>query len=224
MHDVFANLAFNVDQLSTRDLDGELEQRVGSFRYYFDDERWEWSAQVSQMHGCGPEALTPTTEQVLAHTHPDDHRQVSAMLDHLRRDRATYSTRHRIIDSQGRIRYVLVAGDQLRDGDAVVGTHGFYVDITPERQVDQDAISEAVAEVAANRAVIEQAKGMLSLVYDIDEDAAFAVLKARSQHTNCKLRALALQLIADFRSVGGDARRATYDSLLLTVHERVAKS
>jgi hypothetical protein len=26
-------------------------QRVGAFRFYFDDQRWEWSEQVQRMHG-----------------------------------------------------------------------------------------------------------------------------------------------------------------------------
>ena len=50
---------------------GDL-QRVGWFRFYFDDDRWEWSAQVERMHGYLPGSVTPTTEMVLAHKHPDD--------------------------------------------------------------------------------------------------------------------------------------------------------
>jgi hypothetical protein len=26
-------------------------QRAGWFRFYFDDQRWEWSEQVERMHG-----------------------------------------------------------------------------------------------------------------------------------------------------------------------------
>src|ERR1700749_750097 len=45
--------------------------RVGWFRFYFDDDRWEWSPQVEKMHGYLPGSVTPTTEMVLAHKHPD---------------------------------------------------------------------------------------------------------------------------------------------------------
>jgi len=44
-------------------------QRVGWFRFYFDDDRWEWSPQVEKMHGYLPGTVTPTTEMVLAHKH-----------------------------------------------------------------------------------------------------------------------------------------------------------
>ncbi|MDT7796525.1 MAG: hypothetical protein QOD59_5966, partial [Mycobacterium sp.] len=34
-------------------------QRVGWFRLYFDDDRWEWSPQVEKMHGYLPGSATP---------------------------------------------------------------------------------------------------------------------------------------------------------------------
>ena len=37
-------------------------QRVGWFRFYFDDDRWEWSPQVEKMHGYLPGSVTPTTD------------------------------------------------------------------------------------------------------------------------------------------------------------------
>ena len=43
-----------------------------------------------------------------------------------------------------------------------------------------------IAEIAANRAVIEQVKGILMMVYRIDADAAFDLLKLRSQEANIK--------------------------------------
>lgn len=91
-------------------------------------------------------------------------------------------------------------GDQLfDDSGAVVGTHGFYVDVSPSiTQAREEAVTEAVAEIAEARGVIEQAKGMLMLIYRINEDAAFELLKWRSQETNTKLRLLAEQLAEDF--------------------------
>jgi len=51
-------------------LAGGTPQRVGWFRFYFEDQRWEWSEQVQRMHGYQPGTVTPTTELVLAHKHP----------------------------------------------------------------------------------------------------------------------------------------------------------
>ena len=79
-------------------LAGGSPQRVGWFRFYFADERWEWSEQVQRLHGYEPGTVVPTTELVLSHKHPDDYVQVAATLDEIRRTHRTFSTRHRIID------------------------------------------------------------------------------------------------------------------------------
>jgi ANTAR domain-containing protein len=119
-----------------------------------------------------------------------------------------------------------VVGDQIFNGDGeVVGTHGFYVDVSPSMSDAHDSrLSEAVAEIAEARSGIEQAKGMLMVIYRINADSAFELLKWRSQETNTKLRALAEQIVRDFLDLPYDEvlpARAVYDRLLLTAHLRV---
>ena len=207
-------------------LAGGEPQRVGWFRFYFADERWEWSPQVERMHGYEPGKVNPTTDLVLSHKHPDDYGQVAATLDEIRRTSGAFSTRHRIIDTLGDVHHVVVVGDQVFDNSGgVVGTHGFYVDVTPSMtEVQEEIVSEAVAEIAQARGGIEQAKGMLMLIYRISADSAFELLKWRSQETNVKLRVLAEQIVKDFLELRYDEvlpERAAYDRLLLTAHFRV---
>jgi len=207
-------------------LAGGAPQRIGWFRFYFADERWEWSPQVERMHGYAPGTAHPTTDLVLSHKHPDDYGQVAATLDEIRRTAGAFSTRHRIIDTRGGVHHVVVVGDQIfNDTGEVIGTHGFYVDVTPAiDEVHHESVSEAVAEIAEARSGIEQAKGMLMLIYRISADSAFELLKWRSQETNTKLRALAEQIARDFLDLRYDEvlpARAVYDRLLLTAHLRV---
>ncbi len=209
-------------------LAGGSPQRVGWFRFHFADERWEWSDQVHRLHGYQPGSIVPTTALVLSHKHPDDYVELAATLDEIRRTHRTFSTRHRIIDTQEVVHDVIVIGDQLYDdGGDVVGTHGFYVDVTDTDRSREELLSAAVAEIAENRAAIEQAKGMLMLIYRISEDSAFELLKWRSQETNVKLRVLADQVLSDFgRLIYEDVLppRATFDHLLLTAHSRVGET
>jgi PAS domain S-box-containing protein len=207
-------------------LAGGDPQRVGWFRFYFADERWEWSPQVERMHGYEPGTARPTTDLVLSHKHPDDYGQVAATLQEIRRTAGVFSTRHRIVDTHGDVHHVVVVGDQIfDDAGEVIGTHGFYVDVTPAMQdVHHESITEAVAEIAEARSGIEQAKGMLMLIYRINADSAFELLKWRSQETNTKLRALAEQIVRDFLDLPYDEvlpARIVYDRLLLTAHLRV---
>ena len=213
--------------------DSQLEQALaggkshptGWFRLYFEDERWEWSPEVERLHGYESGTAKPTTSMVLSHKHPEDYEQVAATLDDIRRTYQPFSTRHRIIDVQGRIHEVIVVADLFRDeGGEVVGTNGFYVDVTFPPEEREAFISDAVAEIAANRAVIEQVKGILMMVYRVDADAAFDLLKWRSQEANIKLRLLAEQLLSDFRALNYDdilPQRSMFDQLLLTAHNRV---
>lgn len=207
-------------------LAGGDPQRVGWFKLFFADEHWEWSPQVERMHGYEPGTVQPTTDLVLSHKHPDDYGQVAATLDEIRRTSGAFSTRHRIIDTRGEIHHVVVVGDQIfDDAGAVIGTHGFYVDVTPSMKERHDEIvTVAVAEIAEARGVIEQAKGMLMVIYRISADSAFELLRWRSQETNTKLRMLAEQISRDFLDLKYDEElpeRGVYDRLLLTAHLRV---
>lgn len=199
-------------------------QRVGWFRFYFEDQRWEWSEQVQRMHGYEPGTVIPTTELVLAHKHPDDRPQVAETIDEMLHTHRAFSTRHRILDTSGVVHHVVVVGDQLTDHhDVVIGTHGYYVDITPTAEsTHDDLITARVAEITKHRAVIEQAKGMLMVVYGVDAAAAFDLLKWRSQEGNVKLRRLAQQIVEDFCSVrdGAIGSRSAFDHLLVTAEVR----
>ena len=207
-------------------LTGGALQRVGWYRFYFADERWEWSTEVEQIHGYQSGTVTPTTELVLSHKHPDDYPHIAATLDDIRRTHKPFSTRHRIITVQGEVRDVVVIGERFHDNmGEIVGTQGFYLDVTPSAKQRQESISVALAEIADHRAVIEQAKGVLMYVYGVGPDAAFDILKWRSQGANIKLRALAEQLVADVLTLkhdeGAPLSRPTFDQLLLTAHQRV---
>lgn len=208
-------------------LAGGLPQRVGWFRFYFADQRWEWSEEVQRMHGYEPGTVTPTTDLVLTHKHPDDRGQVAATIDQILNTHQAFSTRHRIVDTAGHVRHIVVVGDQLFDehGD-VVGTHGFYIDVSPSAErAQEELVSARLAEISEHRASIEQAKGMLMLIYNITDDAAFNLLKWLSQAENVKLRLLAEQIVEDFQGAGLALNsQPEFDHVLLTAHRRIHRS
>jgi ANTAR domain/PAS fold len=205
-------------------LAGGVPQRVGWFRFHFADQRWEWSAEVQRMHGYEPGTVVPTTDLVLAHKHPEDRGHIAATIDQIVNTHQGFSNRHRIIDAGGQVRHVVVVGDRLvDDGGEVIGTHGFYVDVSPlPERAREDLVTEKLAEISENRASIEQTKGMLMLIYGINDTAAFDLLKWLSQEANVKLRLLAEQIAEDFRRAGVDLNaRSEFDHLLLTARERI---
>ncbi|MEV5834769.1 PAS and ANTAR domain-containing protein [Nocardia sp. NPDC052112] len=200
-------------------------QSVGTFRFWFADQRWEWSDEVALLHGYQPGTVVPTTELLLEHKHPEDRAQVADTLARSIENAQPFSSRHRIIDTEGQVHHVIVVADQMSDEtDTVIGTSGYYIDVTDaldERQ--QETLDDALPELYAARAVIEQAKGALMLVYGINAEQAFRVLSWRSQETNSKLRALATRLITDLATLTDSMAelRTRFDHLLLTAHERI---
>ena len=198
----------------------------GSFRFYLAGRRWEWSDPVARMHGYRPGEVTPTTELLLSHKHPDDQPQVAALFDKVIHAGEPFSSKHRIIDTDGRIHHVIVVGDRMLDEhDRAVGTSGYYIDVTETLETDlrvfNTALTEAVAELEQSRAVIEQAKGALMLVYGISSERAFGILTWRSQQTNTKLRTLAGSFVDALtaETTLPASFRARFDHLLLTAHE-----
>ena len=60
----------------------------------------------------------------------------------------------------------------------------------------------------------------------MDDESVFDMLRRRSQSTNVKLRALAGQLVSDYRALSnGEALppRWVYEKTLMTIHERITR-
>jgi PAS domain S-box-containing protein len=189
-------------------------QRVGRFKFFVDQQRWEWSDAVARMHGYEPGTVVPTTELLLRHKHPDDRARVAVVLDRVVSGEP-FSSRHRIIDAAGRTHWVIVVGDVMSDeAGAPIGTTGFYIDVTASLQSD---ITSALSDVTAARAQIEQAKGVLMAAYGVSSDTAFDILVWRSQETNVKLRDLAAHFLAAIAGKVSSDTRTHIDHALVSV-------
>lgn len=201
---------------------------VGDFRFWFVGQRWEWSDEVALMYGYEPGSVEPTTELLLSHKHSDDRAHVQDLLDRALHSGGSFSSRHRFLDTDGIVHDALVVADRmLDDSGAVVGTAGYFVDLTDTFDDNrQEVIDEALPDLVEARALIEQAKGALMAVYRISADQAFAVLRWRSQETNVKVRALAKQVLADVATLPSSAPdvQGAFDHLLLTVHARIPET
>ena len=91
---------------------------------------------------------------------------------------------------------------------------------------EQERITEAVRDIAAHRSVIDQAKGMLMVIYGVDAEGAFDLLRWQTQQHNVRLRLLAEQLTKDLVELARDKpplHRMASDNVLLTAHQRVVE-
>ena len=198
---------------------GGAPQRVGRFEYRYDSDTWTWSDAVAVMHGYEPGQVRPTTELVLSHKHPEDVAQVRGLLQ---QSAAPFSSRHRIHTTAGALRSVVVVGDAVTDDDGrIVATRGFYIDVTESLHAELErAVSDKLQLIVAHREIIDQAKGMLMMTYQIDADAAFGILRWRSQELNVKLVSIAEGMIADLPALLNEVDpgvRVPIDHYLMTL-------
>ncbi|MCZ0732434.1 PAS domain-containing protein [Mycolicibacterium iranicum] len=106
--------------------------QLGSAWFLFDEQRWDWSPTVEQMHGYRPGTTTPDTGLLVNHVHPQDREHVISLLDWVRRTRLPFSTRHRIIDTHDQVHDVVVIGAPIHHSRtrAPIGLQCSCVDLT----------------------------------------------------------------------------------------------
>jgi PAS domain S-box-containing protein len=189
--------------------DGDIEQAlaagarppVGGYRLDLATGQWTWSDEVYVMHGFEPGEVVPTTSLMLSHKHPDDRGRVDGVLRRAAESGQPFSSVHRIVDAAGRTRTLAVTGQGRRDPDTgrVTELIGYFIDVTKAQR--EAAALEASASIQASserRSVIEQAKGVLMVIYGVDEEAAFDRLREASNQSNIAVRDIAYSLVQLF--------------------------
>lgn len=187
--------------------------RSGSFGRTADG-RWHWSAEAAALHGYGLGEVVPTLELLAAHQHPDDRRAFRAGVA----SGSAFCLRQRLTDARGNARTVVVVAD--RNAGAL---DGFFVDLTGALIAQHRAlVDDALPVHAGVRGPIEQATGMLVVVYGIGPGRADALLARRAAERGLPVSRFAELLCAAVaEGVEVPARlRILMDHLLLTVHQR----
>ncbi|WP_277210941.1 PAS and ANTAR domain-containing protein [Isoptericola croceus] len=179
-------------------------------RYHVDllTHEWWWSDETFRIHGFEPGEVVPTTAMVLAHRHPEDRDRVQHVLDDARRTGDPFATVHRIIDAHGVNHVVSIVGEGRRDEHGeTVELVGYVLDLTSS--IQRLASKEADIEIRAaahGRRHIEQAKAVVGLALELDDDVAFDVLRRRSNDTNVPVRLLSKRLVQHVHATATDGR------------------
>ncbi|WP_067652330.1 ANTAR domain-containing protein [Nocardia harenae] len=188
--------------------------RTGTFGHRAAEHRWHWSAETAAMHGYELGEVVPTAELLAAHQHPEDR---AFFLDAVGAG-GGFCLRQRLTDARGNGRVVIVVADP---GPA--GLTGFYVDLTgPVVAQHRTLIDAALPDYARLRGPIEQAAGMLMVVYGIPAGRADELLRASAAERGVTLSRFAELLcaaVADGIEVPARVR-TVFDHVLLTVHQR----
>ena len=143
---------------------------VGLYSYRPDTDRWTWSDEVYRIHGFEPGAVVPTTKLIMSHIRPEDRDAAWDSRDAAMVRHQPFSLLHRITTAAGQERVVMTAGHVEHDDDGALVVRGHLIDLTDVRA---DAVAQevdsTVQDFTEHRAVIEQAKGVLTQLYSVDQ-------------------------------------------------------
>ena len=117
-----------------------------------------------------------------------------------------WSGHFRVRRKAGGTAVVRITDTPVREGGRVVGVIGVAEDLADDPSVDQVAVTgrieskalqlaDQMRQAMENRAVIEQAKGMLIAAHGCSPEEAFQMLSAHSQRTNRKVREVATAMV-----------------------------
>jgi len=190
--------------------------RVGHFRIDAEDGRAEWSDEMFDLHGMAPGELVPSRDVLLWHVHPDQRERVEGVLRSCARGDRAVAVSYTLVDLAGDELVVdlTAAGHDAGDGRREI--LGFVVDTgVAFRSAVAAQVDDQLRRAVESHAVIDQAKGVLMLVYGIDGEAAFELLRWSSQQRNVKLLSLAERVVSAAVAAGGLAPdvRAQLDEL-----------
>jgi PAS domain S-box-containing protein len=182
-------------------------ERTAAYVYRVEDGAWWWSDEFCRLHGLAPGA-EPGMDLLMNLVRPDDRERVGKLLLLCAEHGESFGSYHRAVDAEGRERRLTMTGEAERSaGGGVVAVRGFCVDVTEPVARDIREVSDRTIEAArASQAVVDQARGIVMASCGVDAEAAFALLRRHSQHTNTKLRDVARYLVEAAPAASGVPR------------------
>jgi len=154
-----------------------------------DDGGFTCSADLLGVLGFAPGEVVATEAALVAHVHSDDRGRWRSALEATRSTGEPTVLWHRLNTARGQERTVVTTLAAHVEHGTAVGVQGSLTDLTdPFRAATAAKVTEAVDRAAATRGPIDQAKGILMAVLDLDDEQAFDLLRWHSSHANIKLR------------------------------------
>ncbi|MBE7700388.1 PAS and ANTAR domain-containing protein [Oerskovia sp. Sa1BUA8] len=178
---------------------------AGQYRVDLRTGEWWWSEEVYHLHGLTPDAAAPSAGLLASHKHPDDRDTVLRELSVLRTTGRPFSCSHRIVDARGRTKTVTVTGQGRRDASgAVVEVIGMVIDTSAAyEETLRREVTRQVAVGLEDRAVVDQAKGVLMASHGLDPDGALDLLVVHASESSRRLPDVARELIGALAAEGG---------------------
>ncbi len=128
---------------------------LGSWEYYPEEDRAEWSDQLYLIFGLSPRKAAPSYKKFLACVYPEDRRFLNRILLKSLRDKTQRNMDFRIVRADGEVRWVNaqyeIAYDDADNSNRAIGT---VLDITERKLVEEEQIRLAAIVESSEDAII----------------------------------------------------------------------
>ncbi len=129
---------------------------IGSWDLNFQSKAMHWSEKIAPLLGYGINMISPSYEAFLAAVHPDDKHKVVTAIEACSTANNAYEVEHRVVFSDGSVRWLLQKGDVIRDdAGKPVRMLGIVQDTTRRKQLERDLATQKEFAVQANSAKSE---------------------------------------------------------------------
>lgn len=184
-----------------------------------------YSAELQELYGLPAEGPA-NTDILLKHVCPEDAERLTNMVMECAQNGGIYALPHPKMLDDGTEIWTCTLVQGVRDGSGSVSTvFGYVVDLTDDaRDKVNSEVRDELSKALESRAIIDQAKGIVRVVYGMTEQEAFSLLRWVSQRSQVKLRMLAEHVVnrVATRFAGSDELRADLDALLHEAMKAVA--
>ncbi|MBV8815416.1 MAG: response regulator [Verrucomicrobia bacterium] len=155
---------------------GQKLSRTGSFGWDFHGGKIYWSQETFRIFGYEP-PTEPTLELLLRRTHPEDRGLVQEFVDRVWRERNDFDFQHRLMMSDGSVKYLRVVGHPSKNASGSFEFVGAVTDIT-EQKLAEEALRKAQAELAHITRVTTLGELTASIAHEINQPLAAVLTNA----------------------------------------------
>jgi signal transduction histidine kinase len=150
--------------------------RTGSFGWDFSSGKLYWSHETFRI--LGYELPTePSLELIFARTHPDDRAQVRQAVDRIGRERKNFDFEHRLMMSDGSVKYLRVVGHPSKSAPDSLEFAGAVIDMTVQK-LGEEALRKAQSELAHITRVTTLGELTASIAHEINQPLAALLTNA----------------------------------------------